>query len=375
MTGSRYRSRIETLLTEADIRLDGERPWDVRILNEQTFSRVAADGMLGVGEAYMDGWWECDQLDEMICRAIRANFRALIRPITDMFDLYQARLLNPQKKARAFQVGKRHYDLGDDLYRSMLDPRMIYSCGYWKNAHTLAEAQEHKLELIARKLGFEPGMKVLDIGCGWGGALKYFAEKYGISGVGITISRDQFKTANELCLELPIEIRLEDYRALDEPFDRVFSVGMLEHVGYKNYPTYMQIVRRCLAPEGLFLLHTIGGRRSVIKTDPWLARYIFPNSMLPSAKQITAAAEDQLVIEDWHNFRQDYDRTLMCWYENFSRAWGELKARYDDRFFRMWRYYLLSSAGGFRSGANQLWQIVLSRDGIVGGYRPADDIR
>ena len=305
-----------------DIRFDGDRPWDVQVHNEDLFPRVLAEGMLGAGESYMDGWWDCEQLDEMVCRAYRAQVHRHIRPLSDLVFTLRARLVNLQRKRRAFQVGERHYDLGQDLFRGMLDRRMIYSCAYWKDAATLDEAQEHKLELIARKLQLEPGMRVLDIGCGWGGALHYFAEKHRVSGVGITISNDQYETARELCSGLPVEIRLQDYRELDQRFDRVYSIGMFEHVGYKNYRTYLEVVRRCLAPDGLFLLHTIGGIRSLVKTDAWISRYIFPNGQLPSAKQIAAAAEDVLIMEDWHNFPQDYDRTLMCWYENFAAAWG-----------------------------------------------------
>ena len=219
MAFQRYRKRVETLLGAGDIRIDGDRPWDVHIHNDEIFPRVVADGMLGVGEGYMDGWWECEQLDEMICRAYQAQFHRLIRPFNDVLYVLHARLVNLQRKKRAYQVGEQHYDLGQDVYRAMLDPRMIYSCAYWRKATTLAEAQEHKLDLIARKLELEPGMKILDIGCGWGGALHYYAEKYGISGVGITISEDQYETAQELCKDSPIEIRLQDYRELDEPFD------------------------------------------------------------------------------------------------------------------------------------------------------------
>jgi cyclopropane-fatty-acyl-phospholipid synthase len=364
----RYRRQVEALLAEADIRINGDRAWDVQILNDEIFARVVAQGTLGAGEGYMDGWWTCERLDEMICRAFRADFHRKIRPIKYVFFNLHARLVNLQRQARAFQVGRAHYDLGRDLYRAMLDRRMIYSCAYWRRATTLDEAQEHKLDLIAGKLELEPGMRVLDVGCGWGGALRYFAERYGVGGVGITISEDQFHAARELTREFPIEIRLQDYRELSEPFDRIYSIGMFEHVGYKNYSVYMEVMRRCLAPDGLFLLHTIGNPVSQARTDPWISHYIFPNGMLPSPKQITDASEDRLNLEDWHNFPQDYDRTLMCWYENFERAWPSLKSQYDERFFRMWRYYLLASAGGFRACGNQLWQIVYSRDGVPGGY-------
>lgn len=362
------------MLASADILIEGTRPWDVRVLNEDIYERVAVEGMLGVGEGYMDGWWECDQLDEMICRAFKANFHREIRPLKYLLFTLDAQLRNLQRKARAFQVGEQHYDLGDNLYRAMLDQRMIYSCAYWQDAETLDQAQENKLDLIARKLQFEPGMKVLDIGCGWGGALHYFVEKYGVSGVGITISRDQQRTAQELCKDQPVEIRLQDYRDLDERFDCIYSLGMFEHVGHKNYDAYMQTVRRCLKPNALFLLHTIGGRFSQARSDPWLTRYIFPNGMLPSPAQITTASEGVLNIEDWHNFPHDYERTLMCWYDRFKQNWDTLKDQYDERFFRMWRYYLLACAGGFRAGGNQLWQIVYSRDGVPGGYN-ADNIR
>jgi cyclopropane-fatty-acyl-phospholipid synthase len=372
MAANMHRQRIEQMLASADIRIGGDRPWDVRVHNDAIYSRVAADGMLGVGEGYMDGWWECEQLDEMICRAFKADFHRQIRPFKYLLFTLGARLQNLQRKSRAFQVGEKHYDLGDDLYRAMLDKRMIYSCGYWKDATDLDEAQEHKLDLVARKLQFKPGMKVLDIGCGWGGALNYFAEHYGVTGTGITISREQAEMATRLCADQPVTIRLQDYRELTESFDRVYSIGMFEHVGHKNYRTYMEIVQRCLKPDGLFLLHTIGGRFSAARTDPWLTRYIFPNGMLPSPDQITTAAEGLLNLEDWHNFPQDYERTLLCWYDRFERGWEELSNDYDERFFRMWRYYLLACAGGFRAGGNQLWQIVFSRDGIRGGYEPGN---
>ena len=369
-----YQKRVEAMLAEADIRVGGDRPWDVHVHNPDTYARIAADGMLGVGESYMEGWWDCDQLDEMICKAFRADFHTDIRPIKYLLFTLDARLRNLQAKRRSFEVGRKHYDLSTNLYQAMLDKRMIYSCAYWRDASSLEEAQEHKLDLIARKLQLQPGMRVLDIGCGWGGALNYFADKYGIEGVGVTISTEQKRMADDLCRNQPIDIRLQDYRELDEQFDQIYSIGMFEHVGHKNYRTYMEVVRRCLNPDGLFLLHTIGGRYSQARTDPWLTRYIFPNGMLPSPAQVTEASEGLLNIEDWHNFPQDYDRTLLCWYERFAAAWGELQDQYDERFFRMWRYYLLACAGGFRAGGNQLWQIVFSRDGVPGGYL-ANNIR
>jgi len=261
-------------------------------------------------------------------------------------------------------VAKKHYDLGNDLYMAMLDEKMIYTCAYWDGAQNLDEAQEKKLELCCRKLGLMPGMKVLDIGCGWGGFAKYAAERYDVSVVGVSISKEQIEMGQQRCQRLPVTLRLQDYRDLlnqDEKFDRIVSLGMFEHVGYKNYRTYFNVVSHCLKDNGLFLLQTIGANVSDTTTSSWMHKYIFPNGQLPSIAQIGAAVENIFVMEDWHNFGAYYDKTLMAWHHNFNAHWDDLKSTYDERFRRMWNYYLLSCAGGFRGRMNQLWQIVLSK--------------
>jgi cyclopropane-fatty-acyl-phospholipid synthase len=365
------RRLVEKMVGDADIRIGGDRPWDVRVLDDRLYRRVIASGTLGLGEAYMDGWWECDAIDQMIERARSAGSAgAFAGPLARVQDLAAA-AWNRQTRRRAEEVGRRHYDVGNDLYERMLDRRMMYSCGYWKSAADLDDAQEHKLRLIADKLGLEPGMRVLDIGCGWGGAAAYFAEERGCELVGLTISHEQAELARRRCADLPVDIRLQDYRDLDEQFDRVYSIGMFEHVGVKNYREYMQVCRRSLRDaDGLTLLHTIGGTRSTHRTDAWMDRYIFPNSMLPSAAQIASAAEGILHLQDWQNFGPDYDPTLMAWHANIETAWADLPD-YDERFRRMWRFYLLVSAGGFRAGGLQLWQVVMSRDALAESYRPA----
>ena len=372
---SRLRSHFEKLAETADIRIDGDRPWDMQVHDERVLQRVLAHGTLGLGEAYMDGWWDCDQLDELVRRAQSADLvKHLVSPTT-IARVAQAKLMNLQSRRRAFTIGEHHYDIGNDLYRRMLDSRMIYSCGYWRNAATLDAAQEAKLMLIANKLELEAGMRVLDIGCGWGGAAQFFAEKLGCEVVGVTVSREQASLARERCAGLRVEIRLQDYRELDEPFDRVYSIGMFEHVGVKNYATYMDVVRRCLRdPDSLSVLHAIGGLRSRHQTDPWIEKYIFPNSMLPSVAQTARASEGRLVIEDLQNFGPYYDRTLMAWKANIDAHWHELSGEYDQRFKRMWDFYLLSSAGSFRARKLQLYQFVMSRDGVPSGYE-AENIR
>ncbi|HEY5851632.1 MAG TPA: cyclopropane fatty acyl phospholipid synthase [Lysobacter sp.] len=375
---SALRSRVEKLLSLADVHVGGDRPWDMHVEDERFFARVMAEGSLGLGESYMDGWWRTASLDGLMYRLIDAELDRKVRGWSAWLDAVRAYLTNLQSRRRSFVVGEHHYDLGNDLYRAMLGSRLVYSCGYWRDTggarlHDLDSAQEAKLDLVCRKLGLKPGMRVLDIGCGWGEALKFAAERYGISGVGVTVSREQAAYARELCAGLPIEIRLQDYREMggregDERFDAILSLGMFEHVGVKNYRTYFEVARRCLADTGLFLLHTIGTNLSVHVTDPWIARYIFPNSMLPSAAQISQTCEGLFVMEDWHNFGADYDLTLQAWRDNVERAWPRLDARYDERFRRMWRFYLAASMGSFRSRHAQLWQLVLSPRGVPGGY-------
>ena len=368
MGSTKFHKKIEHLLSYADIHINGDRPWDIQVHHEKLYQRILAHGSLGLGESYMDGWWDCEKLDELIYRVLKANLHDKINPWTEFFSLFKARLFNLQKPSSCFIDCQHHYDIGNDLYQRMLDRLRIYSCAYWKNASCLDEAQEKKLDLVCRKLLLKPGMCVLDIGCGWGGTAKFIAENYHAKVVGITVSEKQAQFAERFCRGLPVKIRLEDYRSLKGVFDRIVSLGMIEHVGYKNYKTFMRVARRCLKEDGIFVLQTIGSNFSMKKADPWIRRYIFPNSVLPSAKQINDAIENLFILEDWHNFGPDYDKTLMHWFQNFHNSWNDLKDTYGERFYRMWKFYLLACAGTFRARVNQLWQIVLSPKGVGKGY-------
>lgn len=370
MTTHELKDLVQDILSSSGITINGMQPWDIKVDNERFYERVLRDGSLGLGESYMDGWWNCERLDDFFCRLIpsepeekiRTNWKFLLLALRNRF-------INMGSRSRAFQVGERHYDIGNELYKNMLDRRMVYSCAYWKEADNLREAQEAKLDLICKKLGIRPGNKILDIGCGWGSFAAYAAEAYGAEVVGITVSREQARFAREKCAGLPVEIRLQDYRDVEGRFDHIVSVGMFEHVGYKNYRTFMEVAHRCLNDDGLFLLHTIGGNQTRFAGDAWVEKYIFPNSVIPSIKQISAAIEKLFVVEDWHNFGTDYDATLLCWFRNFDASWDVLKGKYDERFYRMWKYYLLSFAAAFRSRYLQVWQVVLSKHGVPGGYR------
>ncbi len=360
---------IEGFLSQADVRINGPRPWDIQVVHSDFYERVSTGNSLAIGESYMDGWWHCEALDQFFERILRAELDKKAKTKARVIGTaLKARLINGQRRSKAYDIGKRHYDIGNRLFECMLDKRLNYSCAYWNQAKTLDDAQEEKLDLICSKLAIQPGMTVLDIGCGWGGFAKWAAEKYKVSVLGITVSREQVVYATQSCRGLDVTIKLQDYRSLKGTFDRIVSIGMFEHAGYRYYREFMRVLRRCLKKEGLALLHTIGRNTTAKTADPWIVKYIFPNSMLPSACQIAAASEGLLVLEDWHSFGPHYDTTLMAWHHNFTQNWDEIKNMYDDRFYRMWTYYLLSCAGSFRSRRNQLWQIVFSKKGIKGGY-------
>jgi len=355
---------VRDLLDQAGVQIDGTNPWDIQVHHPDFYERILRDSSLGMGEAYMEGWWDSASIDVLIYRILKADLINKVKGNWKMaLQALRAKLFNMQSRSKAYEVGQKHYDLGNDLYCAMLDKRLNYTCGYWKNASNLDEAQEAKLELVCRKIGLKPGMHVLELGCGWGSFAKYAAEKYGAHVLGVTVSKEQVALGMELCKGLPVELRLQDYREVEGKYDAVISIGVMEHVGYKNYRTYMQVADRCLKEDGIAFIHTIGGNESAVTGEPWSNKYIFPNGMLPSVANLGAAMERIFIVEDWHNFGPDYDKTLMAWTHNFDQAWPELSHHYDEGFRRMWRYYLLNSAGAFRARYEQLWQIVMTRPG------------
>lgn len=362
---------VSKLLLESGVEINGTKKWDIKVRNNKFYKRVLQQGSLGLGESYMDGWWDCDNVDMLIDILLRTNIESKVPlNVKDMIRVAGTRLVNLQSRRRAWIVGKEHYDLGNDLFSEMLDPFMQYSCGYWKDAETLEEAQVSKLKLICEKLNLQEGMSLLDIGCGWGGLAEYAARNYGVDVTGITISVEQKKMAEKRCEGLNAKFILEDYRDLKGRYDRVVSVGMFEHVGPKNYSTYFKVTNNCLKEDGIFLLHTIGSNVSDLNVDPWINKYIFPNGCLPSLPQIFESAQKYFVTEDLHNFGADYDKTLISWHERFEESYPELSRKYTERFRRMFTYYLCSCAGAFRARNLQLWQVVFTK-GIKGGLRVA----
>jgi cyclopropane-fatty-acyl-phospholipid synthase len=353
------------LLKRAGITIGGPDPWDIQVHDERVYVRALRDGTLGVGESYVEGWWDCPAIDQMFERVTRAQLDVVLSESWVLLaNAVKARVLNLQA-SRPFEVGERHYDIGNDLYQAMLGRHMVYTCAYWKNTDNLDDAQGAKLDLICRKIGARPGMRILDLGCGWGGFAAFAAEHYGASVVGYTISREQCAWAKEQHAKLPVDIRLDDYRQATGSYDAVVSIGLMEHVGPKNYRAYMQLAARCLTPGGIVFIHTIGGQEPRAQIDPWYHKYIFPNAVIPTLGQLTSAMDRILVIEDVHNVGPHYDRTLMAWWENFERAWPALRARYGDPFYRMWKFYLMTSAAQFRARALNLFQIAATTIGTA----------
>ncbi len=363
---------LAELVAQAGVRFNGDAPWDIQVHDPQLYRLILGKGSLGFGEAYMDGLWDCARLDELFHRLLSIDAEEKLGGMARLrlvAEIVRHGFFNLQSVQRAFHVGERHYDIGNDVFTAMLDPTMSYSCAYWLDAADLATAQRAKLDLVCRKLELKPGERLLEIGCGWGGLAHHAAVHYGVEVHGVTVSKEQLAVAQERCAGLPVRLELMDYRALDGRYDKVVSVGMFEHVGPKNYAVYFDTVGRVLKEEGLFLLHTIGSHVTTRHTDPWIDRYVFPNGKLPSAHELAAVLEGRLLIEDWHNFGPDYDRTLMVWWDNFEQAWPQLRERYDERFHRMWKYYLMCCAGFFRSRQGQLWQLVLGKRGRSAAYR------
>jgi len=364
---------VEKLLNTAGIKIDGDRDFDIRVKDDRFYKRVLHNGSLGLGESYMDGWWECNSIDQFTEKIISTKITEKTKDFINVkliISFLKSKIFNRQNKKKSLEVGEVHYDLGNDFYKKMLDKRMIYTSAYWKNSQDLDEAQKAKLDLVCRKAGLKPGMKILDIGCGWGGLIKYAVENYGVSAVGITISKEQLKYAQDNVKELDAEIRLQDYRDVDEKFDAIVSVEMFEAVGQKNFKEYMKVANKNLKRGGVFVLQTIGMAKTTSDPrDAWLDKYIFPNGTLPSQSEITKCVEGLFTIEDWHNFGTDYDKTLMEWYKNFKNNWSEFEKQYGEKFYRMWEYYLLLCAGSFRARHIHVWQIVLSKEGIKGGHK------
>ncbi|MDC0357386.1 cyclopropane fatty acyl phospholipid synthase [Oligoflexia bacterium] len=371
MNQSALAINFQSLLSEVQVDKDMEEA----LQNPSVLRHYINDGVLGLGETYMQGQWDTARLDQFM-------YHAFTRPgpdygnrlwLTFILHRMKERLIDAQAGLKAFNIGREHYDIGNDLFKAMLDKGMSYTGGYWAEAATLEEAQTAKLELICRKLDLKPGMHILDIGCGWGNFAKYAAENYGVAVTGVTVSKEQAEEATKLCQGLPVEIKLQDYRSLVGQFDHIVSIEMIEAVGRKNLPVYYSTVERLLKDNGRFLLQVIStetcSRRSNRRVDQfllWILKYIFPDGYLPKATELADAGGTKLIPQAWENFGPDYDKTLMAWGENFNTYWGALKDNYGEDFKRRWNFYLYSCAALFRARLVHLYQIVYSKNTVAG---------
>jgi len=355
--------------------VDGLNQWDPQVRDDDFFGMVAGDGMLGLGNAYVKGYWECEDLFEFFCRAIRGGLLEFMADSPVMKALMTAyRTTNRQSQTQAKKNVVAHYDRGNDLFEAFLGKTMAYTCAVWDNpldleeGETLDEAQERKLDRICQKLHLESGMRVLDIGCGWGPFMRYVAGHFEVEVVGITLSAEQiayiekrnggFKHSGSL----PIKAVLADFRTFDAgKFDRVLSIGMFEHVGRKNHEEYFKAVDRCLESDGLSLIHCFGkSDPRVPLIDPWTEKHIFPGMELPTVVDITTAMEGAFNLLDLEEMGQHYPKTLLAWSANFDCNWEQI-SHYGEEFRRMWRYYLLSCAAVFHVRKVLLWQVVFAR--------------
>ncbi len=356
---------VRGLLGRAGIRVDGSEPWDISVRNPSFYREVVARGSLGLGESYMNRLWECRRIDQFMARLLSSSvsLAGWVNPVAIRRWLRDVLLNAPRRDP--YRIGRDHYDKGNDLYASMLDSSLTYSCGYWDGgAVDLGAAQSAKLDLVCRKLELQPGQRVLDIGCGWGSLARLASERYGVEVVGLTVSQEQAAYARQRCAGLPVTIECRDFREIgDRKFDAVASIGMFEHVEPKNYGAYFAAVRSALSTGGRFLLHTISKPQMWNWSDPWIRKYIFPLGRIPAQRQLMAAATRIFShVLDIHDLGgANYDRTLMQWYRNFSERWKGKSGSTDEPLFkRMWEYYLLTCAGAFRAGTMTVWQVLLS---------------
>lgn len=350
------------LFEKADITINGSRDWDIQVHNKQFLSRVLRDGTIALGESYIEGWWDAKRIDQFIYKLLKSGIVSYMqKPLIQKWYDLKSKAINKQSKTKALKNASFHYNLGNRLFESTLDKSMNYSCAYWRNAKTLNQAQENKMHLICKKLKLEKGMKVLDIGCGWGGFAKFASEKYGVKVTGLTISKDQFDYAKKYCKKNNVEILLEDYRDHIGQYDRIICVEMMEHVGSKNHRKFVEKVYQNLKKEGLFLLQCISVNKILERNDPWIDKYIFPGSVPLCAKQINNATDNLFYIVDWEDFTQDYHRTMMEWHKNFKKNWKNIKNHYDKKFYRLWEFYLLCCPATALAKTHHLWQIVFAR--------------
>jgi cyclopropane-fatty-acyl-phospholipid synthase len=371
--GALAKKIVTNLFSRAGITIGGNKHWDIRVNNDRFYPSTLR-GSLGFGESYMKGDWEVESIDALFRRIIRMDIpRSSLVTLNRLYLDIKSRLTNLQTRIGSLAIAETHYDLDHRLYELFLGPYNQYTCCFFNQAQSLEEAEVEKLELICNKLDLHEGDRVLDIGCGWGGFAKYAAETRGCRVTGVSISKEQIAYARQYTQGLPVEIIDCDYRDLPGRlssgyFDKAVIIGMIEHVGHKNYRKLVNIVHQLLKDDGMFLLHTIGNCEQTTVVDPWIEKYIFRNSMAPAMSQLGNAFEGLFAVQAWENYGHYYAPTLAAWQERFEANWPQIAAieterRFDEKFRRMFNYYLLSCKAGFETEQLNLWHIVMTKQG------------
>lgn len=356
-----FKLTLTTLLREANIEPNGASPWDPQIKDERFYRTVLLRGSVGLGDAYLNGWWECADISGFILRIIKSGIHLRVPRVDIFLRRLRFGLIDAQNRIRSKRVAELHYDEDPYIFEVMLGSTNSYTCARWKGVITLDAAQQQKMDLLCKKAGLSSGMTVLDIGSGWGGFLAYAAERYQVRGIGLTISKTQLDYARKRYGNLPVEFRLQDYRDFVGGVDAVVSICVIEHVGSDHYREYFQKVRETLTREdGFFAMQCILACDTQARMDPWTEKHIFPNGILPTLERIENAVEGILHIVDREFFRDDYVRTFSAWYENLVRNKNAIIARCGVRYFRKYEYYLCLYIAGFGSGRIDVGQFVLS---------------
>ena len=368
-----YKKLIHSLLDKADITINGNDPWDMQIHDQTIYKDIVLKGSLGLGDGYIKQKWDVDKIDVFFEKILKARV-SFLPSLTGALYEVQDSLSNAQVGKKAFEVGTYHYDLGNELYELMLGESMAYSSArFLDKKNSLTQAQYNKFDQLCKKLELKPGMKILEIGSGWGTFAKFAMSQYGVSVVGLTVSKEQKAYAEKACKGLPAQFILMDYQHIPNKyngiFDRVVSIEMIEAVGSKNLKTYFSTIAKTLKPDGKFGMQVILGSG---EDDIFISKRIFPNGHVPSAKEIINNSFAFLHVQHWDSFGKDYEKTLLHWEKNFKNNWNDIKRIkdtsgdkiYDKDFYRMWRYYLLLCAAGFRVGYIDVAQIVMTKDFI-----------
>jgi len=341
---------LDSILSRAGVSINGNQPWDITVIDNRFYGHVLANGSLGLGESYMRQYWSTQDLEELFYRLVSSGMEEVGNRIPGrIISRIFSRGLNRQTTHKSKKNAEHHYNLGNSLFFNFLGKYKNYSCGYYKEAETLDEAQLAKLHRLCELLELKKGDRLLDVGGGWGEFAKFAADNYGCHVTSINIAEEQIKHARQYCRDANVDIVKCDYRNMTGSFNKIAVIAMFTHVGHKNYRQFMETMSRILEPGGKMIMETVGGHRSKTRCEPWTDKYIFPGGLIPSLDQIDQSIKGLFLRDSLEEFGDDYVLTLREWHSNFKRAWPKLSEEYSNSMRLMFEYFFLSVAGDFRA--------------------------